>query len=163
MLRSLCWAGVLALLLAVAGVSYAMPEWTVELGVDFWDVPTLNRQIEQDRRQAEEFDANSMATVQRLREKTAIAADLVAGNVTLCEAAVRYRDLNAAAPHVLATLRERYPDCSDDERHCRNLLDFVGAEWPRSPETEACLKRCNAELDQLRRQHGGTLRLSYAD
>jgi len=161
MLRSLCWAGVIALLLAVAGVSYAMPEWTTELGVDFWDVQTLNRQIEQDGRQIEDLDAKTMATVQRLREKTAIAADLVAGNVTLCEAATRYRNLNAAAPHVLATLRDHYPDCSDDERHCRNLLDFVGSERPPSPETDACLKRCNAELDRLRRQDGGKLRLAH--
>jgi hypothetical protein len=105
------------------------------------------------------LDAKTTATVQRLREKTAIAADLVAGNVTLCDAATRYRDLNSGAPYLLARLRDRYPDCSDDERHCRNLLDFVGSEYPHSPRTDACLKRCNAELDRLRRRDGGKLQL----
>ncbi len=159
MIRSLRYAIVAGLLLAVAGVSYAMPEWTMELGVDFWNAPELNRKIEQSRRENEELDARTAETIQRMRQKTAIAADLVAGRLTLCSAAVKFRELNAGSPYFLAAARQQYPRCSDDERHCLNVLDFVRADLPLSPEAEACLQRCTAELDRLRAEDSGQLHL----
>jgi hypothetical protein len=86
-----------------------------------------------------------------------VALDLAAGRLTLLEAAEHFRDLNGSYPGFSwYQFRHHFPGSSDDERHCRQVIQFVALETETGPAAVA-RKRLEAELEgHLRR---GTLRL----
>jgi hypothetical protein len=89
--------------------------------------------------------------MQRAVEKQRLAAEVVEGRLSLVAAAARFRDLNAGEPAFnWQALRTTYPDCSDDERHCQEVLSFVRIELQQRPEAaRALVERLEAELRDL--------------
>jgi hypothetical protein len=86
--------------------------------------------------------------MRRVQEKQRLAWELIEGRLSLPEAAARYRDLEEQQPSFnWRGFRCTCPGESDDERHCREVIVFVGVELQGRPETDlALVGRLEAEL-----------------
>jgi hypothetical protein len=102
------------------------------------------------------------AAALRMLAKRHIARDVAAGRRSLVEAAALFRALNSPAqadalsrddPHPWALTA---PARTDDERLCRQVVEWVGAlRLTESPEyAAAAVARVNAEYREELRQHG---------
>src|SRR5262249_8804642 len=86
--------------------------------------------------------------------------ELLAGRLTLLEAAARFRALDRAPPAFdWEVFRSAYPGDSDEERHCRKVIGWVEVELN---QTDPCLAlatcaRLLGQLEKLRRR--GRLRV----
>jgi hypothetical protein len=91
----------------------------------------LTRYLADDEvRQARELDNRQRLVLQRVMEKEAVVHALVRGEITLDQAAERFRQLTADDAAALAYLRSFHPAASDEELHYRNVLGFVrGMVW----------------------------------
>jgi hypothetical protein len=67
------------------------------------------------------------------QEKREVTGRLVAGRITLAEAAALFRDINARRPKCFPLFLEPFPGRTDEERVCRQVLAHVAAELSLSP------------------------------
>ena len=96
----------------------------------------------------EDLDPRLESTQRRAYAHSRIARDLIAGRLTLLEAAEHFRDLNHGAPPIDWTVwRERFNGSTDDERHCRQVIQAVDLELRDDREQGAAVVgRLKAEL-----------------
>ena len=96
------------------------------------------------------------AAEQRAAEKFALAGEVIDGRLALLPAAARFRDLNARPPAFSwEAFRRTYPGSSDDERHCREVIQYVRQEVQRRPGVDATIPgRLEAELRCLLERGG---------
>jgi hypothetical protein len=139
----------LSTVLATAASVY--PEGAVALGVDFWNLPALERQMAESERYSAELDEWGQAICTRLESKHRVTLDLLAGRLSLLQAAVRFRDLNAGGRHNPADLRNFFPGRSEAERVCRQVVCWVSEDSQATdPEQGLFLHgRLEKELQQL--------------
>jgi hypothetical protein len=92
----------------------------------------------------------------RMSAKRRIAHELIAGRVSLLQAAAAFRDLDERRPRAIIAAAH-YPNAaSEGEVYCLIVIGYVGAEAP--PDRAAELTgRLHAELNGMRRDR--TLRL----
>src|SRR5262245_25682067 len=110
----------LAILAVVVILALVRPAWLAVLGVNVRDLPELAEQIRQDEAKAEqyaeEWDRVGIAT----RRKDEVAHELIAGRLTLPEAAEHVRrDLAPVLPKLLPHIRREHPEAVEDELLCR--------------------------------------------
>jgi hypothetical protein len=146
--RRLWIAGVLGLVLA--GISSAHPTWPTDLGVDFWNVPALKERLVSDRQLADQLATADRHVMRRIAAKETIIDDLVAGRIGLLEAAADFRALNAGRPAYLMVIRSIYPEMTDDERLCRNVIGYVEAGGEGDEDGRALIHRLTEELQTLK-------------
>jgi hypothetical protein len=156
--------GVWALVALASGWSYldADPdEWGPQASPE--DLPRLLSEIAGGTRRREMLRADNEATLARIDGKNRVAAEALAGRLTLLEAAARFRDLSPAdLPEVVRAQRQGlYPAASEEERYCREVIGWAGAalEARHQPDGGA-LRRLEAELDEHLRR--GPIRLPVA-
>jgi len=110
------------------------PEWAARLGLDLWNVPEIERQIDRGREELAEGQAESRRVAERIVARERVVDDLCARRINLREAAARFRDLSAgtdAARYACLC----YTGDGDDERYCRQVIQWVHARLaPTSPE-----------------------------
>ena len=96
----------------------------------------------------------------RSERRQALARELLAGRLTLREAAARSRALAEADPDFRwYVFRQTYAGASDAERHCRHMIAAVAeALRDRPAEAAEVVARLEAEL-QEHRKRDGTIRL----
>jgi hypothetical protein len=114
-----------------------------------------------------EFEQRAPALHRRMQRKQRVVQAVLAGRVTLLEAAAYFRALDREGPsYNWDYFRARWPGDSDDERHCHQVLDFVYLQMggsngsPAEPVNcmaEAARTKLRAELDEHLRR--GQLRL----
>lgn len=145
------------LLAAIVGAAYADPEWAADLGVDYWNLPELQSQLDETRRTREDLEQRSQATLQRMAQKQAVIAELINGDISLADAASQFKRLNRGTA-TERTLRSHYSRWSYDEACCRNVIEMtLGAK--ELADREAMARRLASELDSLRAQCHGQVRL----
>ena len=85
---------------------------------------------------------------ERIRAKRAIALEVLAGRLTLRQAAAHFRELDAGRPErKLAHWRASCPGNTDEERYCWTVLRFVVPEVRHDPvRAGAARRRLEAEL-----------------
>jgi hypothetical protein len=110
-------------ILILTGLSAA--EWTGSADADSWDLPALNANIGEGGQLAAELQNRFDGVTRRIVLKEAVAADLSKGRFGLMGAAARFRALNARGNSNAAIVRAMFPDMSDDERVCWNVIAFV--------------------------------------
>jgi len=160
MKRLLIWSVLAALALGgLAGMSQAVPEWVEDSGLDFWNLPRVNRQLELQARRTEDLDARLENTFSRIEIRQRVVDQILAGQMSLREAAAKFRELTQAVPKHVELVKLHYPDMSEDEMYCRYVLDYLwrGCGFPKEP-TPVLLK-LQRELEHARHQAGG-VRLS---
>jgi hypothetical protein len=146
--RYLLTAGVIGLTLAV--VSAARPSWAADLGLDFWSVPALQERIARDQQIASKLAARDEQTLRRIAVKETIIEDLLAKRITLLEAAAEFRALNAGKHAYTMVLRSVYPDMSDEERVCRNVIGYVESYADGDEDGRATIHRLQEDLQRLK-------------
>src|SRR5262249_23106359 len=116
----------------------------------FWD----EAQQEQIRR--EELDARLADAVRRAEVTVATVEGVIAGRLTLREAAARYRALARGNPDFpWETFHRTYAGASEEERFCRQVIDAVQKELRDQPDEAArVVARLVAELEELLERDG---------
>jgi hypothetical protein len=145
---------VAAFALASAGVGYAAPETVRNLGLDYWSLPELVAQCDAATQSGAEIDAQLPGITRSIKVRTEVAEQAAAGELSLLEAAVKFREATFDDESYQGSLRKRYPGMSDEERLCRNVLSYVEAA-ASSSGARRHLARLKAELDDLLKQPGG--------
>lgn len=151
------WIAALSAAFATAGLSFAHPTWASELGLDFWNVPSLQQKIARDRQFRIELDRRDEAVMKRIGVKDAVIDDLMAGRIDLFEAAADFRALNLQRPEASGAVRALYPAATEDESLCLNVLSFVDACVQQDAAARPAALRLRADFE--RRRAAGTLRL----
>jgi hypothetical protein len=145
--------GLMACLLCLA------PQALSPLGLDFGDLPALQRRLEETRLRGEELDRRREALLRRIAAKERVVAELVAGRLTLLQAAARFRDLKGEPPD-LAAPPGLACGCSEGERLCREVMAWADG-WlaEQAPQRAAAVAaRLEAEL-RRHRDRAGMVRL----
>ena len=124
--------------------------------MDFWNLSSLNREIEEDTAAGEEIDSAAAATMRRIAIKDEIVRDLIDGDIDLLRAAAQFRNLNAAYPEYLEVLHLQYPGRTDGECTCRNVIAYTAVVVAERPDRAEILKRLEAEY---KRFHQSQIRL----
>jgi len=123
--------------------------------------PDSSEPSARERRRTETLDALLQAVQQRQRARYQLAQDVIAGRLTLVEAAAHFRDFTTppADPRLTYWEAERRR-ASQGEAYCRAVIGWVeyvlGQTKQRDP---GLLARLNAELETLR-QEAGTISLT---
>jgi hypothetical protein len=146
--------GLSSLALALALV----PGLAAAVGLDLWNVPAalgaMGKAAELDGRLDEELQAVQL----RRALKDEAAEDVVAGRLTLVEAAAQFRRLDADASEgyrrAWVVMARGVPD---EERYCRQVLDYAEVELRDRTDGPAVLAGLNRQLEEA--LAGGDLRL----
>jgi hypothetical protein len=141
-------AAVVCLATILLGVS--QPQLLACAGLDFWNLPQLNRDIEIAEQAGQKMEVKSAAVQQRIRIKDQIVAELINGQVDLLDAAARFRILNAADPRQLIQIRRRYPDLTKEECHFRSVIDYAECTLPRRADGDFVRLRLEREFQSIR-------------
>src|SRR4029077_6523787 len=105
----LLWSVLAALALAgLAGMGQAVPDWAEDAGFDFWNLPQINRQLEEQARRSEDLDARLESMLSRIELRQQIIDELLAEQITLSQAAAQFRDLTRAVPMYVSLIQMQY-------------------------------------------------------
>jgi hypothetical protein len=97
-----------------------------------------------------EPDAGQEQLIARISLKQETAAALVRGEITLSEAAVRFRDVSGGDMASLSHLRNMYPQATDEELWYRQVIGYVRGFRASDPARVATLiPRLEAEVARL--------------
>jgi hypothetical protein len=151
----LCSAAAVGLL---SGLCALRPAWAERLGLDFWELPRLERENRQGLCEMAEGKELAARAERRMARRREVVQGLRERRLGLTDAAARFGELNAACPGAEGGLRLLYPGASDEERCCRQVIAWVRKDLAQeSPEEAARLAgELEAQLDRLLR--GGALR-----
>jgi hypothetical protein len=135
----------------LTGVVSVYPQSAEALGVEFRNLPALERQVEQGKCFAAELDERGRTIFRRLEDKRRVTLELLEGRLSLLQAAVRFRELNARPRQNPVDLRDLFPGRSDAERVCRQVISWVsGEEGGIDPKRREVLQGAlEKELEQL--------------
>ena len=106
--------------------------------------------------QAQDLEAQSKRVQQRYDAKNAVVADVIAGRLTLFEAAARFRKLNASNPQAEHWLGYQFRDQPYELALCRSIIHRVDLELrsrrASGPE-DGTVARLEAELAEHLKRH----------
>src|SRR5712664_1212831 len=122
-----------AVVSGVTGVGAATPEWSADVGLDFWNLPQLNGAMDRDRQHSEELEQQMRFAIIRSNAKLSIVDQVYSGDLTLREAAVRFRNLNTGNPKFVEQARLYRPECSEDECQFWNVIDTARHSYTHYP------------------------------
>jgi hypothetical protein len=142
----------------VAGVGVANPEFAADVGLDFWNLPELNGEIDKCRKQNDELEQQTRNTMARMAAKLRVVDETHDGILTLREAALRFRNLNAGNPMFTEQARLNRPNCSDDECQYWNVIDCARNTIGRYPDLDQFVSRITEELQSLKERGDSPLR-----
>lgn len=110
-----------------------------------------------DRIESENLDAKSAIIQKRVIAKERVSANLMAGDLTLFEAAAWFGEINDNPACFRSELREVYPGTSKGEQLCRQVIQWVESRaldtLPRS-QVKELISRLEADLCEHVEKHG---------
>ena len=141
---SLVLCAALYLTIAAAGYYMANPEAALAVGLgNVLDVQAGGAALDQQ----EDVSGIVNALSASAGAKRALAREVIAGRLSLQEAAARCRAVSVANPYFNeSAFRVIYAGDSEEERWCRCVICFVGGELRGKPERAAVTARLEAEL-----------------
>jgi len=106
--------------------------------------------------EAQDLEIQAELARKRCKAKDAVVADVIAGRVTLFEAAARFRDLNASNPLAAHWLGYQYRDQPYELSLCRSIIHRVELELHSraSGQVDGTVARLESELTEHLRCHG---------
>jgi hypothetical protein len=118
--------------------------------------PSLMAQVHTSIEQSHELDAQIEESLQRCKAKENSARALIAGQLTLLEAAARFRTVNASWPKARTFLQHAYAGLPYEHALCRQIIAYAEAELRHqgSAQKDSVLHRLEAELAEHLRRHG---------
>jgi hypothetical protein len=117
-----------------------------------------------DRHQAA-LDHLRPSLIRRTETNGVVVADVIAGRLGLLEAAARVHAADAEVPFQhRARLKEFYQGASDEERACRQVIQFVKSALEQEPgRCDMVVGRLEAELRAYLSRYGGAGRTDAPD
>ena len=139
----LLFAGAVALVAVVLYAAWAVsPE-----GLGRWPAHAVAPAAEAER--AQRLAAQGEALLRHVAVSNEIRQELIAGRLTLREAAAALAEENAGRPASARLRVDLLPGRDDEERWCRSTVTWVGNMMGEGPRRDAALARLRAELDDL--------------
>jgi hypothetical protein len=127
-----------------AGAWVTSPALVRDLGLDLWEFPAWQRSLGSQVERKQELVRRWHVAERRDQMKTEICRDLLAGRITLREAARRFDELPEPSDRLREDLRFQYPQGTDEERMCRHVLqwadDLTADEPGRAAESHRRLR-----------------------
>jgi hypothetical protein len=144
----------IAILAALLGLTYTLtiwlaPDWCTSAGLDVWQLPTLQKQIEVAAKNDIQLKARLDDVQTRMATKTELVESLLAGRTTLKNVTAEFLALNNDSPAMLS-IRTAYVGKTDEEKMARNVMDFAAPYAMRSPELALRVECLQNELRQMR-------------
>jgi hypothetical protein len=144
--------GLVCLTLALAALAAALglfPALAAAVGLDLWNVPAALDAMGQAAALDQRLDEEVLAAQLHAALRDEAAEDVVAGRLTLPEAAARFRRLDAdASEEYRRGWRITMEGASDEERYCRQVIVRVGVVLGGRRDAPAVLRRLNRQLEQ---------------
>jgi hypothetical protein len=106
---------------------------------------------EAEEHRASRLDKHLRAACKGVTERVQVCRDLVAGRLTLLEAAAWFGAIDAAMPPKWRLPCVAYPDHSEGERQCRRVIEYMDALYDEEAEPgplQAVRARLTAELQK---------------
>jgi hypothetical protein len=141
--------GLIVTAAGLAGVGYGRLDW---LGVG-----QGRGQRQREQRQGEELKRQSRLVLERVKVKTEVVHELLAGEMSLAGAAAWFGYLNDCPPDCRNDFRAHWEGSSDGEKLCRQVIRWAAAELREKEgpsRARARLKELEAELERLRGPDG---------
>jgi hypothetical protein len=158
--RPFVWSLIGCLVAAIAvSATYAYPQWPLDVGLDFWNAPEAQHDLDYCRRVGEELEQQRQLVEYRLEYKREVANQVFARRLTLEEAGKRFRELGVYGPAFFSVLRRLYPGVSDDELLCRNVIDTVKYLPISAEESARAVAGLERQLRALKQRSDGQVRL----
>jgi hypothetical protein len=130
-------------------VSYLRPALMHECGLEFWELPAWQLRIDAQYDRQRELDRRWQISAARDHEKTQICRELIAGRITLREAARRFAELPDPPERFWEDLRKNFPQGTDPERLCRHVITWACDLPERADQTDALRRRLEKELRSM--------------
>jgi hypothetical protein len=93
---------------------------------------------------------SDVTVIQRCIEaRGQVAREVIAGRLTLLEAAARFQAISLSRPSHLPVSHAAYSGDSDEERLCRQVIAYVDFELQGRPDRSAVVAKLNSELREL--------------
>jgi hypothetical protein len=144
-LRFSACTAVVAVFLTVAGAT--RPVLLRDLGLNIWEWPGWQRNLDSQVERKQELMRRWQVSERRDQMKSAICRDLLAGRLTLREAARRFEELPEPSDHLQEDLRFQFPQGTDEERMCLHVLLWAGdLTGPPSADGVEPLRRLREEF-----------------
>jgi hypothetical protein len=121
LLRCLFMVGALAVV-ALAGM-LEQPELKHDLGLEKWSLASLQSKLTGEPSYDPQHDDENRAIMRRIERKDGITKDLIAGHITLFEAAALFRDLDQEIPG--SPYQSNKCIASTEERLCWEVIRWV--------------------------------------
>ena len=117
---------------------------------------SLMAQVHTSMEESRELDAQIEESIQRCKAKEDVVRDVIAGELTLLQAAARFRDVNASWPKARAVVQQAYAGLPYEHALCRQVIAYAEAELRHqgSVQKDSVLDRLEAELAEHLRRHG---------
>ncbi len=142
------------LAVGLAGVSSAQPEWLSVAGLGFGGGEGAN----QEKERRANLERRGTIVFRRLAAKRQITGEVLAGKVTLFQAAALFEYLNDTPDDCRDPFRELIPGNSDGEKLCRQVIGWV-EQGPRArtykPGAEQRVQQLEADLAEHLAQNAG--------
>jgi len=118
--------------------------------------PSLMAQVHTSIEQGHELDAQIEESLQRCKAKEDLVRAVIAGELTLLEAAARFRDVNASWPKARAVVQQAYTGLPYEHALCRQVIAYAEVELrgQGSDQKDRVLRGLEAELAEHLRRYG---------
>jgi len=145
------------LLAVLAAVAWTWPDLLEHCGLDLAAGARCREEQARARHRDEAVARRYAVSLQRTHAKQAIIDDLIAGRLTLVEAARRFILVNETPVICQDDYRAIYPGRSDGEKACRQVLRWVEShlETLTPSQADALRRRLDAEWHEGLRLGGG--------
>lgn len=135
---------------AAVGLGPWLPGWLTAAGLDVWSAPALHRQVAANETESARLTGRINDVHDQILAKERLTAELLAGRITLAEAAEQFEPMIAAQPRIAADLRVKYPDATTDrERAARHVIEYARLRVTDAADRDALAVRMSAELEAL--------------
>ncbi|HEX5269789.1 MAG TPA: hypothetical protein VFW33_04840 [Gemmataceae bacterium] len=133
---------------ALAALGQYRPPWAAGMNLDWWSLPELREEVRRGKEDRAALERAGVAVVTRREAKERATQELLAGRLSLAQAAARFREADALPGG--CPRRCRAPGRTEEERSCREVIGWAVAAAERAGGPgigRAIRRRLEAELN----------------
>jgi len=132
---------------ALTALNQFRPPWATRLSLDWWNLPVLCEQIQRGEQDLAALGPPCEVLVARARAKAHVTDEVLTGRLTLLQAAARFRRLDAQEPASKVDLRQHFAGATEEERLCRQVIQWATAAAQDVSPTAAAPTRARLEAE----------------
>jgi hypothetical protein len=150
----LAWSTALLVVL-ILGAAHTQPTWLARHGLDWWNLAGVQQQLQDEQKRSATLSGILEVSIRRSATKAMVIRELIAGQVSVLEAAAWFRELNQAARDSYTEFDE-FTAPTDAENLYREILRWTEVElgdWPPS-QAKPIWQRLQEEFEELQNREG---------